>query len=68
MNILCRLGQHKPLPSKLWNDGHYFTACARCKRMLIRTPAGRWSHVPAHLRVVWRERTDDDVVWPQHLL
>lgn len=68
MNILCRFGHHSALPSNVWNDGHYFSACARCGLQMIRVPNGRWTLVPRNMRVVWRARSDDDIVWPQHIL
>ena len=67
-NLLCNLGIHTVMPSKLWNDGHYFSVCARCKKDMIRTPNGRWMRVPTNMKVVWRRRTEDDIVWPTHLL
>ena len=68
MNIVCRLGFHKPLHSNVWNDGWYFSRCTRCDHDLIRKPAERWKIVPPNLRVVWRQRAEDDIKWPSHLL
>lgn len=68
MKLLCKLGLHKPMFSNVWNEGHYFTACKRCGITMIRKPHGRWKPVPDNLRVVWRERTGDDIVWPTHVL
>ena len=68
MKILCRIGRHKALPSNVWNDGHFFSACERCGEQLIRVPSGRWTVVPRNMRVVWRPRSDQDIVWPGHML
>lgn len=68
MNIFCRLGQHRAVPGTLWNDGYYFSACARCGKELVRVPGGRWTTIPPNMRVVWRERTEEDIVWPPHIL
>ncbi len=68
MNPLCLFGVHKPRPSKLWNDGHFFSACARCAAQLVRTPEEPWHVVPPNMKVVWRPRTEEDVVWPSHIL
>lgn len=67
-NLFCRLGFHRARPSNLWNDGHYFSSCQRCGTMLIRKPEGSWKPIPPSMRVVWRRRTDDDIVWPTHIL
>ena len=67
MKILCKLEFHTAAPSSLWNDGHYFSVCTRCGQNLIRTSQSRWIAVPPHMKVVWRERTSDDVVWPSHV-
>jgi hypothetical protein len=68
MSMMCNLGFHQPVPSRLWNDGHYFSQCERCGVSMIRKPNDGWEVVPANLKVVWRERTEDDVVWPTHVL
>ena len=68
MKILCDMGLHKAIPSKIWNDGYYFSRCVRCGADMIRAPEGPWKTVPSTLRVVWRKRTQDDVVWPTHIL
>ena len=53
MPLLCELGRHKPEPVARWNNGYYFTRCARCGEDLVRTAYGRW-HVPHGYRVVWQ--------------
>ena len=68
MNLLCGFGRHKPAPSKLWNDGHFFSTCLRCRTPLIRKPDENWHAVPPGMKVVWRKRTDDDIVWPTHII
>lgn len=50
--LLCELGWHKTDALALWNDGYYFSKCARCGRDLVRTAFGRWT-VPRGFRVVW---------------
>lgn len=55
MNLLCRLGRHRPRGRPRWNDGHYFATCERCGADLVRTAFERW-HVPSGYRVVWSDR------------
>jgi hypothetical protein len=55
LNLLCRLGLHRPEPDPVWNQGYYFSRCARCGADIVRTPSGRW-HVPAGHKVVWKPR------------
>lgn len=62
--LLCRLGFHAARPSTVWNDGHFFSSCSRCDVPMVRRPEEKWRPVPAGLRVVWRPRTKDDVIWP----
>lgn len=66
--LLCRFGLHKARPSNIWNDGYYFSSCVRCDQSMLRTPEEKWHVVPRGLRVVWRPRTKDDIVWPTHIL
>jgi hypothetical protein len=51
--LLCRLGRHKPRATTRWNNGFYFTRCARCGQDLVRTAFGRWQ-VPRGYRIVWQ--------------
>lgn len=51
--LLCRLGRHRPRATTRWNNGFYFTRCARCGQDLVRTPFGRWQ-VPRGYRIVWQ--------------
>lgn len=60
MNILCRLGKHDAVEEHLWNNGNYFTHCARCERVLVRKD-GPWKAVPRGHKVVWRPRTEFDI-------
>ena len=53
MPLLCDLNWHKPEPVARWNNGYYFTRCARCGENLVRTAYGRW-RVPHGYRVVWQ--------------
>ena len=53
MPLFCDLGWHKPEPVARWNNGYYFTKCARCGEDLVRTAYGRW-HAPRGYRVVWQ--------------
>jgi hypothetical protein len=53
--FLCALGRHRPEPLARWNEGYYFTRCARCGRDLVRTAYGRW-HPPKGYRVVWQKQ------------
>lgn len=55
MNLLCRLGRHRPRGIPRWNDGYYFATCARCGADLVRTAFQSW-HVPSGYRVVWSDR------------
>ncbi|HEX9947577.1 MAG TPA: hypothetical protein VGA98_08560 [Allosphingosinicella sp.] len=55
MNLLCRLGRHRPRGIPRWNEGYYFATCERCGRDLVRTAFQRW-HVPDGYRVVWSDR------------
>lgn len=50
--LLCELGRHKTDALAVWNDGYYFSQCARCGQDLVRTAFGRWT-VPRGFRVVW---------------
>lgn len=68
MHLGCKLGLHKAVPSRLWNDGYYFSTCSRCGIPLVRRSEGRWQPVPRGHRIVWRPRDEDDIDWPQHLL
>lgn len=64
MNIFCGTGTHVPGVGPIWNDGYYFTQCARCGRQMIKPGGGdRWRSVPKKYRVVWKPRTQDDVDW-----
>ncbi len=53
MPLLCGFGRHRPEPVARWNNGYYFTRCARCGEDLVGTAYGRW-HVPHGYRVVWQ--------------
>jgi hypothetical protein len=55
VNLLCRLGRHRPRGIPRWNDGFYFTTCGRCGCDLVRTAFQSW-HVPSGYRVVWSDR------------
>jgi Bacterial SH3 domain len=55
MNLLCRLGRHRPGGIPRWNDGFYFAACENCGCDLVRTAFQGW-HVPKGYKVVWSER------------
>lgn len=59
----CRVGWHTPSTQEIWNDGHHFTRCDRCGEDLVRPPAGKWGRVPKGFRVVWKQRTADDIDW-----
>ncbi len=61
--LLCRAGMHKPMPGELWNDGYYFSPCARCHQALIRMPNRPWKAVPRGFKIVWKQRTAADVDW-----
>lgn len=64
MNIFCRTGAHSPVASNVWNDGYYFSECARCGREMIKAGGtDRWRPVPKNYRIVWKPRTEDDVDW-----
>ena len=63
MRILCYTGRHKPVESERWNDGFYFSRCARCEAPLIRPLIGDWKRVPRGQKVVWKPRTDADIDW-----
>jgi hypothetical protein len=56
LNLLCRLGYHRPAPGEIWNRGYYFTRCENCEIDLVRTAAGKW-HVPTGRKVVWKPKT-----------
>jgi hypothetical protein len=60
---MCKVGWHAPSTQEIWNDGHHFTRCNRCREDLVRPPAGRWSEAPKGFRVVWKDRTEDDIDW-----
>jgi hypothetical protein len=60
-SLLCRLGWHAPIKGALWNQGYYFTRCARCGVDLVRTTFSGWE-APRGQRVVWRRRSDVDQV------
>jgi len=62
MSVFCRLIAHRPIPSRLWNGGYYFTKCARCECDLIRRGA-HWMEVPAGYQVVWREVEGPQADW-----
>jgi hypothetical protein len=55
VNLLCRLGRHRPRGIPRWNDGYYFATCEKCGADLVRTAFQRW-HVPEGYRVVWSDR------------
>ena len=52
MRLFCSLGWHHPKGAARWNNGYYFTRCARCGHDLVRTARGPW-RVPQGHRVVW---------------
>jgi len=51
----CQLGWHAPRKGARWNNGYYFTDCARCGADLVRTTFSGWEE-PRGYRVVWRPR------------
>lgn len=53
--LLCALGWHRARPFARWNNGYYFTKCARCDSDLVRAVDGRWQ-APRGFRVVWQGR------------
>ena len=56
MRILCLVAGHRPVPSNIWNDGHYFSRCSNCDCEMIGR-GGAWRRVPRGYKVVWRPRT-----------
>jgi hypothetical protein len=64
MDIFCKLGKHSAEPSDRWNDGYYFTRCARCGIDLIKRSSD-WRAVPRGYRVVWRPRQSWEIDWTE---
>jgi hypothetical protein len=56
MLVFCKMGAHSAGAQPVWNNGFYFSACARCGRDLVRGAHGGWSAVPKGFKVVWRPR------------
>ena len=56
MSVFCSMGVHRPADQPVWNNGFYFSACARCGRDLVRGAHDRWRAVPKGFKVVWRQK------------
>ena len=56
MSVLCKIGAHRSEAQPVWNNGFYFSACARCGCDLVRGIQERWRAVPKGFKVVWRQR------------
>jgi len=65
--VLCFIGRHRAVdaPAPIWNDGLYFSHCARCGAELIRPAVGAWQTVPKGKLIVWKPRTEWDLDWNQ---
>jgi len=55
MSLLCKLGIHRADTPGIWNDGLFFSTCARCGAELIRRPDESWTRVPRNYEVVWSD-------------
>jgi hypothetical protein len=64
MDILCRLGRHdRKSEPPVWNNGYWFSNCARCGRDLVRRGGGRWRVPPKGYRVIWKPRRHPEIDW-----
>lgn len=53
MTIKCALQGHAAGDDCVWNEGYFFSDCARCGRGLVRT-SGNWRAIRRGYRIVWR--------------
>lgn len=65
MSLFCRLGRHSAGPRKVWNNGYYFSRCSECGSDLISKSGRKWRAAPIGMKVVWKPRTPDDIVWSE---
>ena len=64
MGLKCIFGRHAAAAGLMWNAGHYFSKCTHCRCDLIRgRGASGWDTVPRGYRIVWKQRTENDVDW-----
>ena len=54
MTIYCALAGHRASSDTIFNGGHNFARCTRCKADLVER-AGTWSTPPKGFRIVWRK-------------
>lgn len=63
MSVFCTLGAHAAAGQPVWNNGFYFSHCARCGRDLVRGAHEGWRAVPRGFKVVWRPRPEGYPDW-----
>ena len=56
MLVFCKMGAHSAGERPVWNNGFYFSSCARCGCDLVRGAHDGWRAVPKGFKVVWRPR------------
>lgn len=56
MSIICSVLGHRPSSKTVWNDGHHFGTCARCRASLIECDEEGWTAPPPGYRIVWKKR------------
>ena len=54
MTIYCALAGHRASPDTIFNGGHNFARCTRCRVDLVER-AGTWSTPPKGFRIVWKK-------------
>ena len=55
MSIVCSVVGHKASSATVWNRGHHFSTCTRCRADLVESEQGRWITPPAGYRIVRKQ-------------
>lgn len=54
MTIFCALTGHRASSDTIFNGGHNFARCTRCRTDLVQQ-RGQWTTPPKGFRIVWRK-------------
>ncbi|MDP8912088.1 MAG: hypothetical protein M3N39_00760 [Pseudomonadota bacterium] len=55
MSIVCSVIGHKASTATVWNRGHHFSTCTRCRADLVESEDDRWITPPAGYRIVRKQ-------------